>query len=224
MQIKTLLAGVVLGLSMAVSAHAQSVTTSWDSWFPADHPGYSPGTGVGYLGPSSSEFPAALHIDNTGKLYGGLYGPNGFYYTGAADAEFLLAATLEPDVSSIRLSILFGGLTFTEAPRLSLNSQSYAFDTETISPAPVIPGFEDFSMNVHTYNWNLSGVDLPTSASSFEIDWTFDAHVAFVEIDAVQYVIPVPEPTTHAMMLAGMTGIAGAVARRRKLAKHRAHT
>lgn len=217
MQIKTLLAGAVLGLSMAVSAHAQSVTTAWDSWFPADHPGYSSGTGVGYLSPSSSEFSATLHIDNTGKLYGGLYGPNGFYYTGAADAELLLAAALEPDVSSIQLSILFGGLAFTAAPTLSIDSQSYAFDTETIAPAPVIPGFEDFAMNVYTYNWNLSGVDLPASATSFEIGWTFDAHVAFVEIDAVQSVTAVPEPATYAMMLAGVAGMA---ARRRKPAKH----
>ncbi|WP_326539580.1 PEP-CTERM sorting domain-containing protein [Pseudorhodoferax sp.] len=212
MQIKSITLGAALALSAAVSAHAQTATTTWSNWSAAGQPGYSGATGIGtFAADAGSEFGATLSINNAGKAYGGLY--TDFYYTGAADADLQLSSALAGDgVSDIALTIAFGGWTFTSLPTLTIDGQTYAFDAVQSSPDGDLLGYP---VNSNTYTWHLDETGPYASGTAFTIAWTFDQHVAFSEV-AVSQVTAVPEPETYALMMAGLLTVVGSVRRQRR--------
>jgi hypothetical protein len=201
-----------LALFATASASAGTVTSTWNNWSAAGNPGVS--GGVGALTPAaSSQFPASLTIDNTGSMYGGLYG--GFYYTGAADAEFVLSGTLQGDVSSLALSMISAGNSFISQPSLTIGGQAYAFDAYTSVDAGQVEGF---GANLLTFVWDLAGLGGFADGSQYAIGWSLNAHSAFTEISNSQTgaTAAVPEPTSLAMLACG--GVL-ALALRRRIAR-----
>jgi hypothetical protein len=205
MQLGKFILGASIVLSAAASAQAEITTSTWTDWTTAGNPGVSGDTGT-LTSDASSQFPATLTIDNSGSLFGGLY--TDYYYTGNADADLALSSALQSgDVSSLTLSVDFTGNAFAQTPTLTIDGQTYAFDTQ------------DIASSLYTFTWNLSGIGAGAFAqgAQYEFEWTFDAHVAFTMISTAQATATaaVPEPATYAMMLTGLAGV-GAMASRRR--------
>lgn len=78
-------------------------------------------------------------------------------------------------------------------------------------------GEEDVYINQYALQWDVSGY---SDISSFEVVFTGVQHaqlygLTLTQSDVFTQAVPVPEPTTYAMMMAGL-GVIGAVVRRRR--------
>lgn len=142
----------------------------------------------------------------------GTHYPAGFglYGAGDADGDALLTFT-DGTLAAGATTLVFQGIinNFSGVDHtllLSFNGGTQALAADSISSV-LTGGINDY----FTYTWDLSALDMPLTSYSLALGIGFSQMLAF----QVDQVAAVPEPSTYAMLLAGL-GAVGVVARRRQ--------